>query len=298
MDRLESMSLLIHIVEAGGISPAARKLGMPLPTMSRKLAELETHIKTRLVIRSTRGLTLTDAGRAFVAASRRILEDVEQAERSAAGEYSAPKGDMVVTAPIVFGRLHVLPVITEFLKAYPEINVRLVLGDRAINLLEEHIDLAVRVGELPDSSLIATKVSSTRRVVCASPEYFLEHGKPQHPSELRKHACVTFEGLMSPNEWTFPTARAAISVPIHSRLVLNTAEAAIDAAIAGAGVTRVFSYQVLKPCEEGLLECVLSEFEPHPSPVSLVYAGQGLLPLKVRAFIDFSVPRLRAIPTQ
>jgi len=291
------MSLLIHIVEAGGISRAARKLGMPLPTMSRKLAELETHIKTSLVIRSTRGLTLTDAGRAYVAASRRILEDVEQAERSAAGEYSAPKGDMVVTAPIVFGRLHVLPVITEFLKAYPEINVRLVLGDRAINLLEEHIDLAVRVGELPDSSLIATRVSSTRRVVCASPKYFQEHGKPQHPSELKKHACVTFEGLMSPNEWTFPTARAAIFVPVRSRLVLNTAEAAIDAAIAGAGVTRVFSYQVLKPCKEGLLECVLSEFEPPPSPVSLVYAGQGLLPLKVRAFIDFSVPRLRAIPT-
>jgi len=297
VDRLESMSLLIHIVEAGSISSAARKLGMPLPTVSRKLADLETHIKTRLVIRSTRGLKLTDAGRAYVAASRRILEDVEQAERSAAGEYSAPKGEMVVTAPIVFGRLHVLPVITEFLKAYPEINVRLVLGDRTINFLEEHVDLAVRIGELPDSSLIATKVSSTRRVVCASPKYFLERGKPQHPNELRKHACVTFEGLMPPNEWTFPTAKAAVSVRVHSRLVLNTAEAAIDAAIAGVGVTRVFSYQVLKPCEEGLLERVLREFEPAPAPVHLVYAGQGLLPLKVRAFIDFSVPRLRAIPT-
>lgn len=297
MDRLESMSLLIQIVEAGSISSAARKLGMPLATASRKLAELEAHLKIRLLIRSTRGLTLTDAGRAYVVASRRILEDVELAERSAAGEYSAPKGEMVITAPIVFGRLHVLPVINEFLKAYPEINVRLLLGDRTINLLEEHVDLAIRIGELPDSSLIATKVSSTRRVICASPGYFLEHGKPQHPSDLRAHVCVTFEGLMSPNEWIFPGAKAAIAVPIHSRLVLNTAEAAIDAATAGVGVTRVFSYQVLKRCEDGLLERVLREFEPEATPVSVVYAGQGSLPLKIRAFIDFAVPRLRAIPT-
>jgi len=296
MDRFESMSLLIHVVEAGSISSAARKLGMPLATVSRKLAELETHIKTRLVIRSTRGLTLTDAGRDYVAASRRILEDVEQAERSAAGEYIVPKGEMVVTAPIVFGRLHVLPVMTEFLKAYPEINVRLVLGDRTINLLEEHVDLAVRIGALPDSSLIATRVGSTRRVVCGNPKYFSERGKPQHPNELSMHTCVTFEGLMSPSEWTFPTTKTAISVRVHSRLTLNTAEAAIDAAIACVGVTRVFDYQVRQPCEEGLLERVLEEFEPYPSPINLVYAGQGLLPLKVRAFIDFCLPRLRAIP--
>ena len=171
---------------------------------------------------------------------------MEEAERSASGEYSAPKGDLIITAPIVFGRLHVLPIVVEFLAAYPEINIRIMLADRVANLLEEHVDLAVRIGELPDSSLVATRVGSIRRVVCGSPAYFAERGMPTSPGELGTHDCITFEGLMSPGAWTFAKGKSDVSVPIHSRLIVNTAEAAIDAAIAGIGVTRVLSYQIAR----------------------------------------------------
>ena len=210
MDRLESMSILVTAVEAGSLSAAARRLGMPLATVSRKVSELEAHLKTRLLNRSSRRLTLTDAGRSYVAACKRILEDVGEAERAASGEYSAPKGDLIITAPIVFGRLHVLPVVTEFLKAYPDIDIRIVLADRVVNLLEEHVDLAVRIGELPDSSLVATRVGAIRRVVCGSPAYFAARGTPKHPSELGTHDCVTFEGLMSPDAWTFTIGKSDV----------------------------------------------------------------------------------------
>jgi DNA-binding transcriptional LysR family regulator len=293
MDRFESMAVLLTAVEAGSLSAAGRKLGMPLATVSRKVSELETHVKARLLSRSTRKLTLTDAGRDYVVACKRILEDVNEAERAASGEYSAPRGELIVTAPIVFGRLHVLPVTTEFLAAYPEVTVRLVLGDRIVNLLEDHVDLAVRIGELPDSSLVALRVGTIRRVVCASPTYFAVHGKPKSPGELSAHQCVTFAALMSPDSWVFKVDGVDVSVPVHSRLIVNTAEAAIDAAISGVGVTRVLSYQIDQPSRTGLLDITLRDFEPAPLPVSLVYAGQSRLPLKLRAFLDFAAPRLR-----
>src|SRR6266849_5414068 len=179
MDRLDSMQVLITAVEAGSLSAAGRRLGIPLATVSRKVSELESHLRTRLLTRTRRGLTLTDAGRSYVEACKRILQEVGEAERAASGEYSAPKGDLIITAPIVFGRLHVLPIAMEFLKAYPEINIRIVLADRVVDLLEDHVDLAVRIGELPDSSLVATRVGSIRRVVCGSPGYFAERGTPQ-----------------------------------------------------------------------------------------------------------------------
>jgi len=293
MDRLESMSMLVAAVEAGSISAAARRLGRPLATVSRKLSELEAHLGTRLLIRSSRRLTLTDAGRSYVAACQRILEDVREAERAAAGEYSAPRGQLTVTAPIVFGRLHGLPVVAEFLAAYPEIDLRLVLADGVVNLIEERVDLAVRIGELPDSSLIATRVGAIRRVICASPGYLSARGTPEIPRDLCEHNCVTFEGLMTPEAWTFAIGKTVLSVPIHSRLVVNTAEAAIDAAIAGIGLTRVLSYQVATALEADQLAIVLEDYEPAPWPVSLVYGGGPLLPLKLRAFIDFAVPRLK-----
>lgn len=294
MDRLESMSMLVAAVEAGSISAAARRLGRPLATVSRKLSELEAHLGTRLLNRSSRRLTLTDAGRSYVAACQRILEDVREAERAAAGEYSAPRGQLTVTAPIVFGRLHGLPVVAEFLAAYPEIDLRLVLADGVVNLIEERVDLAVRIGELPDSSLIATRVGAIRRVICASPGYLSARGTPESPGDLGRHDCVTFEGLMAPEAWTFAIGKTVLSVPIHSRLVVNTAEAAIDAAIAGVGLTRVLSYQVATALEADRLAIVLEDYEPAPWPVSLVYGGGPLLPLKLRAFIDFAVPRLKA----
>ena len=293
MDRLESMSVLVAAVDAGSLSAAARRLGMPLTTVSRKLSALETHLKTRLLTRSTRQLALTDAGRSYYESSKRILESVEEADRTAAGEYSAPKGALILTAPIVFGRVHVLPVVTEFLKAYSEIDVRLVLADSFLDLLDAQIDLAVRIGELPDSSSIAIRLGEIRRVVCASPRYLAERGVPQNPAELRTHDCITFEGLTSPRTWSFKKARLSAAVPVHSRLIVNTAEAAIDAAVAGLGITRVLSYQIVAPIRSGRLSIILDTFEPPPLPVNLIYTGQGLVPLKLRAFIDFAAPRLK-----
>jgi len=183
MNRLESMTVLLAVLDAGSLSAAGRKLGMPLPTVSRKLSELETHLKARLLTRSTRRLTLTDTGRTYAAACRRILDEIHEAERAAAGEYSEPRGELVVTAPVVFGRLHVLPVLSEFLKVYPEVNVRLPLGDRVFNLVEDHVDLALRVGPLPDSGLTTTRLGTIRRVVCASPAYLAECGTPRIPQD-------------------------------------------------------------------------------------------------------------------
>jgi DNA-binding transcriptional LysR family regulator len=294
MDRFESMSTLLAAVEGGSLSAASRKLGMPLATVSRKVSELEAHLRTRLINRTSRRLMLTDAGRSYVAACKRILEDIGEAERAAAGEYMAPRGDLTVTAPIVFGRLHVLPVVIEFLKAYPDIDIRVALADRVVNLREDDIDLAIRIGDLPDSSLVATRVGAIRRVVCGSPAYFAHRGTPKSPGELSTHDCITFDGLMSPDAWKFAVGKSIVSVAIHSRLTVNTAEAAIDAAIAEVGITRVLSYQVASAVRAGTLALALREFEPKPWPVSLVYAGQGLLPLKLRAFLDFAAPRLKA----
>lgn len=196
MDRLEAMAILVAAIEAGSLSGAGRRLGIPLATVSRKLADLESHLNARLLTRTTRRLTLTDAGRTYVAACKRILEEVSEAERGASGEYRAPKGDLTITAPIVFGRLHVLPVVAQFLKAYPEIDIKLVLADRVLHLLEDNIDVALRIGVLPDSSLVGKKVGEIREIVCASPAYLAEHGWPRVPADLVGHQCVTFGGCL------------------------------------------------------------------------------------------------------
>jgi DNA-binding transcriptional LysR family regulator len=287
------MSILLAVVEAGSLSAAARRLGMPLATVSRKISELESRVGARLLSRAGRRAVPTDPGRAYVAAAKRILEDIAEAERAAAGEYSAPRGELIVTAPIVFGRLHVLPVVMDFLRAYPEIAVRLVQADRVIDLAENRVDLAVRIAELPDSSLIASRVGAIRRVVCGSPAYFASRGIPRGPADLGAHDCIGIEGLLEPPAWTFITDNGTESVPIRSRLFVNTAEAAVDAAAAGLGVTRVLSYQVADAVRAGSVEIVLHDFEPPPAPVSLVYPGRGPLPLKLRAFLDFAAPRLR-----
>ena len=294
MHRLESMSVLLAVVDAGSLSAAGRKLGMPLATVSRKISELERNLKTQLLIRSTRQLTLTESGRDYVAACRRILDDVQEAERAAAGEYSAPRGELVITAPVVFGRLHVLPVLTEFLQAYPEVDVRLVLGDRVVNLLEDRVDLALRIGTLPDSGLVATTLGSIRKVACASPAYLAERGVPRHPRDLGAHQCVSFELFATANTWHFQVDRADVVIPIHARLVVTTPEAAIDAAISGIGVTCALSYQVESALCAGDLELLMEPFEPAPIPVSFLYSSQGRLPLKLRALLDFAAPRLRA----
>ncbi|TRC87937.1 LysR family transcriptional regulator [Mesorhizobium sp. WSM4310] len=293
MDRLEAMSLFVAAVEAGSLSAAARRFGIPLATVSRKVSDLERHLNTRLLNRSTRRLTPTDAGEAYLAACRRILDDVGEAERGAAGEYSAPTGELAITAPVVFGRLHLLPVVTGFLSAYPDVDIRLTLADRITRLVEDHFDLALRIGQLPDSSLIAIGVGSIRRVVCASPAYLAEHGTPTTPEDLGTHSCITFEGLSSAAPWSFARGKTDVTVQVRSRLQVNTAEAAIDAAVAGVGPTKVLSYQVDAAVRSGKLRILLQEFEPEPWPVSLVHAGHGLLPVKLRAFLDFAAPRLK-----
>ena len=293
MDRLEAMSILVSVVETGSLTAAGKRLGMPLPTVSRKLAELENHLNTRLLTRSTRQLDPTEAGRAYVAACRRILEDIGDAERRAAGEYVSPKGELVLTAPIVFGRLHVVPVVAAFLAIFPDIDVRLVLSDRNAQLLDDHIDLAVRIGALHDSSMIATQVGAVRWVVCGSPSYFAAHGVPQKPSDLAALSCVTLDILGPTAGWHFKGRKERRIVPVHPRLSVNTAEAALEAATAGAGVTRVLSYQAAQAIKEGILQRVLEAFEPEPLPVSVLHPAQSLMPQKLRSFIDFAVPLLR-----
>ncbi len=296
MDRLEAMSLFVAVAEAGSLSAASRKLGVPLPTVSRKISDLEAHLNTRLLTRSTRKLALTDTGAAYVAAAKRILDEVSEAERAASGEHAVPRGELVITAPVVFGRLHVLPVIAEFLAQWPNIDVRLVLADRNLHLIDDHVDIAVRIGALADSALVSTRVAAVRSVVCGSPAYFAAHGVPKGPEDLSALVAVTFEALSSPQRWVFhnPTSKREHRVEVRSRLSVNTAEAAIDAAAAGVGVTRVLSYQVAQAVLEGRIQIVLADYEPSPSPVSLLHRRQGLTPLKVRMLLDFAAPRLRA----
>ncbi|WP_220272755.1 LysR family transcriptional regulator [Aquitalea aquatica] len=292
-DRLEAMTLLVAVVDAGGFSAAARRLSLPLATVSRKVADLEAHLGVQLLQRSTRHIALTDAGRSYVESCRRILDDVNETERAAIGEYAAPKGDLVITAPVVFGRLHVTPVVVEFLKAFPAINVRLLLSDRVSHLLEEHIDLAVRIGPLPDSSMVASRVGEVRQVVCACPEYLAERGVPALPEDIAVHDCISYESLAGTQAWPFYRGEAVSLLPIKPRLIVNGAEAALDAACGGLGLTRVLSYQCEPARQAGRVQIVLADFEPAPWPVSLLYAGQGRLPIKLRAFLDFAAPRLR-----
>ena len=286
MDRLEAMSLLVSVVEAGSLSAAGRKLGMPLPTVSRKISELEAHLNARLLTRSTRRLALTEQGAAYVAAAKRILDEVDEAERAASGEHAAPRGDLVITAPVVFGRLHVLPVIAEFLTQWPEINVRLVLADRNLHLIDDHVDIAVRIGPLADSAPVTTQVGAVHRVVCGSPAYFAAQGAPARPEDLAQMTAVTFDQLSSSDHWAFPDPRSKreIRVAVRSRLVVNRR----------LGVTRVLSYQVVEAVRDGRMAIVLADFEPPPLPVSLVHNHQGLAPRKVRIALDFVAPRLRA----
>ena len=195
---------------------------------------------------------------------------------------------------MAFGRMCVLPIVSEFLKNYPEINVRLLLSDRNLNLLDDHVDLAVRVGELPDSRMVAIRLGSIRRVVCGSPNYFAIHGEPRTPADLAEYTCVTFTGLAAGAPWAFKSRNGlSQAVPPRCRLNINTAEAAVDAAVAGVGITHVLSYHVAQAVAEGKLQIVLSAFEPGPLSVSLVHAGQDLLPLKMRRFLEFSGPRLK-----
>lgn len=293
MDRLDAMRVLLTAVECGSLSRASRRLGQPLATVSRKVSDLESHLGANLLIRSSKGLELTPAGRAYITATKYILEQLDEAERTAAGEYTAPKGELVVTAPIMLGRLHVMPVVINFLSEFPEVCVELMLTDRVTDFLDDQIDVAVRVGHLPDSSLIATQLGSVRRVTCASSTYLASHAAPVVPQDLFDHDVFSFEGMSPETTWSYWSKGKEIIVPVRSRLRVSNIDAVIHAGLAGAGVIRTMSYQVADYVHKSRLQLLLETYEPPPPPVHLVYYKQCRLPLKLRVFIDFIVPRLR-----
>jgi len=298
MDRIDAMKTLLAAVEGGSLSAASRKLGMPLATVSRKVSELEAHLRAQILIRTSRKLILTEVGEGYVQACRKILDDIDDAERAAASEYRIPRGHLTLAASVMFGQIHVEPVVLDFLKAYPEITVRLSLSDSVVNILDDHIDAAIRVGQLPDSSMVAQRLGETGWVTCASPDYLEKRGIPKAPAELSRHDCILFEGhssaQWSSEVWRFGSAKKPLSVPIQPRLRVNTASAAMTAAIAGTGIVRVLSYQVVRALKAGELQIILPDYEPDPIPVHLIHSGGPILPLKLRAFLDFAAPRLRA----
>ena len=294
MDRVELMSIAVSIADAGSLSAASRKLRIPVPTVSRKLSELEARLKAQLFHRSSRRLSLTDAGRSYVEACKRILDEVDDAERAASGEYRAPTGDMTVTSPWGVGHLHLVPLACQFQKEYPNIGLRLLMTDRILNPSEMSIDVSIRIGPLPDSSLIAARVGSVRVVACASPDYFAARGRPLTPADLVRHDCITIDEAGVPRSWAFMENGREIVAPIVSRLTVSTSEAAVEAAIAGSGVTRVMSYKMEAARRSGALVIVLEEFEKDPLPAHILYAERKPMPLKLRVFLDWLTPRLKA----
>ena len=295
VDRLEAMAILIDTIECGSMSAAGRKLKMPVATLSRKLSDLEDHLGTKLLTRSTRRLELTDAGATYIQACRRILEDVGEAEREASGEYLAPRGELVITASLAFGRRHVLPIVNEFLELHPHVTVRLGLSDQRLDLVSEHVDLAVRIGRLPDSNLVARRVADIRWAVVCSPEFLAAHGVPHSPEDLHDVPCVGVDFLNLDTTWCFRRRGEASDyrVPIRSRLSVSMTEAAIDAAAAGVGLAQVLRYQAADAIAAGALHTVLDDYEPEAVPLSILYLGGGRMPLKTRSFLDFAAPRLQ-----
>jgi DNA-binding transcriptional LysR family regulator len=292
MDRLESMAAFVSVARAGGFSAASRELGIPLATISRRVGELETALGVRLLRRSTRQVVVTEAGQRFFVACQRALEDLRDAEEAVGSEYRTPRGDLLVTAPVAFGRLHLQPVALDFLAAHPQINLRMQLVDRIVNIADEHIDAALRIAHLPDSGLTARALGSIRVLVCASPAYLRARGAPQRPEDLTQHDCIAWSILGPRDTWWFRDSGRERQYPIRTRLATTLAESAIDAATAGLGLVQTTSYQASQAIADGRLLVLLRKFECAVTPVSLVYARDRLLPLRLRAFLDFVAPRV------
>lgn len=293
MDRFEAMRTFLGAVDGGSLSAASRSLRLPLATVSRRVSDLEARLGAQLFIRTSRRLQLTEAGAAYVASARRILDELDDAERTASGEYRAPRGELSVTAPIMFGKLHVAPIVHEFLAAYPDVSVRLILLDGVIDLVESHVDVAIRIGRLPDSALVALRTGDVRWLFCASPQYLARRGAPDHPVAIGEHDCIAFEGLHGDRDWPFVEDGKARSVAIQPRFSVNTADAVIDATSAGLGVSRVMSYQAADAIGRGAVSPILAPFWTPSIPVHLVYGQRQQQPLKLRAFLDFVTPRLQ-----
>jgi DNA-binding transcriptional LysR family regulator len=295
MDQFRAMNVFVAVAEAGSLSAAARRLREPLTNVSRLLSQLEAHVACTLIDRTTRRMMLTDPGRDYLKTCRQVLEELEHAESRIAGQSTELSGEITITAPVSFGRLHVLPIIAEFLGAYPRINARLLLIDRVVDLMEEGIDIAIRIGELPDSGLVAMRVGMLKLSVCASPDYLAQCGLPTSVTQLAERDCVTFDGMPGGSRWIFKSKRyGRKAVKVRSRLSVNGAEAAVEAAVAGVGITRVLSYQARSALDAGLLKPILERFEDTPIPVHLVYRPTRSDSPRVREFVQFAAERLRA----
>lgn len=292
MNKLESLAAFVEVARQGGFSQAARALGTPLSTVSRRVAELEESLGVRLLQRSTRQVALTESGVDYFHSCLRILQDLSAADQNVTGQYHAPQGELSITAPLGFGRQHVQPVALEFLRLYPAIDLRLVLVDRIVNLMDEHIDLALRIAQLPDSSLIARRVGQLAMVVCASPHYLQRHGVPRHPDQLAERDCISWSGLGPFKAWEFTIDGVNRQFPIRTRITTTSPDSAVAAAIEGMGLAQVTTYQAEQAVKNGQLAVVLREFAAASTPVSLVYPGTKGVPVKLRAFLDFAVPRL------
>lgn len=296
MDRLETLRVFVTVAELQGFAAAARRLGMSPPSVTRAIAALETRIGTELLQRTTRSVRLTEAGARFLADSRRILSDIEEAERFAGDLHGELRGQLAVTAPVNFGRRFIAPIMVELLASHPQVSVRALFVDRIVDFLEEGLDVAVRIADLPDSTLTAVRVGSVRRVVCASPDYLAARGMPRKPADIAKHETIAFGSGASEPEWKFERRGQRRVIAPRARLLVNSVDVAVAAAVSGRGLVRLLSYQVDAEVRAGALQIVLEPYEPAALPVHVVHAGGKRVSAKVRRFVDLAVTRLRAAP--
>ena len=293
MDRLGLMTVFARVVDAGSLSGAARALGRSLPAVSRAIAQLEHALGARLLNRTTRKLSPTEAGTQYYEHCKRILLEVDEAEAVVSARQVAPSGALTVNAPVIFGRMHVAPLVGKFLTRYPMIAVNLILTDRFVDLIEEGTDLALRVGNLPDSSLVATPLGTIRQVLCAAPAYLARRGTPRSPADLRQHNCLQFSVLARGSGWTFRERNSEKTVRVLGNYASNNGDAVIAAAVSGLGIARVLSYQIQPHVARGEVVPLLEAHEPAPLALQAVYSSHRLLPARVRAFLDFLGAELR-----
>ncbi|MEN4922317.1 LysR family transcriptional regulator [Achromobacter spanius] len=293
MNQFHEMTVFLAVADAGGFAAAARRLEMSAPTVTRSVAALERRLGALLLVRTTRSLRLTEAGQRYAADCRRILEEVEQADEAAAGAMAAPRGALAITAPALFGELHVMPVVLGYLRQHRQVSVRTLLVDRVVNLLDEDIDVAVRIGPLPDSTLTAVPVGHVRRVVCASPAFLRQRGEPEDPEALHSFCTITAAMEGRGPQWRFLQDGQIRRLNVQSQLTVTSFQAAVMAAREGWGLTQVMSYQVAPHLASGALQVVLRDFEMPPVPVHVVFPEGRKSSAKVRSFVDFCVEALR-----
>ncbi|ALM82883.1 LysR family transcriptional regulator [Bordetella sp. N] len=294
MDLMQAMKTYVTVVESGGFTAAARKLDISLSVVSRVVTDLEAHLGVRLLTRTTRVVRPTDAGTAYFENCRRILGEIEDAELEAAGTHTTPRGQLVVTAPVMFGARHVTPIVVEYLRRYPDVTVSSLWLDRNVNLMDEGVDVGVRIGELPSSTLQAISVGRVRRVVVASPAYLKEHGMPRTPEDLERHTLIQVTGISTLPEWRFVHQDQPLSQRIAPRLATTTNDSAIAAAVAGLGLARVLSYQIAGELWDDKLRVVMADYEPPPAPIHVIHREGRHAMQKVRAFLDLAIDSLRA----